>query len=149
MIGLIQRVSNASCVSDGVLTGTIAAGLVILVCAEKNDDENSVKGLVDKILNYRIFSDENDKMNLSALDVSADLLVVSQFTLAADTNSGKRPSFSPAADPELGKKLYLDFVSLLKTSGLKVQTGVFGAHMQVSLVNDGPVTFWLQYPKKR
>lgn len=150
MIGLIQRVTKANCTADGQFRGAIDKGLVILVCAEKTDTDEAAVGLAKKILNYRVFADGQGKMNLSVKDIGGQLVVVSQFTLAADTNSGTRPSFSAmAAPPEEGKRLYDIFVEEISRAGLKVVTGVFGAYMSVELTNDGPVTFWLQYPKKR
>lgn len=144
MIGLLQRVSQANVTVDGEVIGAIDKGLLVLVCAQKEDQDANVEKLVKKILNYRIFEDENGKMNKSVTDVNGELLIVSQFTLAADTSRGLRPSFTPAASPELGLRLYERFVELATQSGLKVQTGRFGAHMKVSLVNDGPVTIWLE-----
>lgn len=144
MIGLLQRVSQANVTVDGEVIGAIDKGLLVLVCAQKEDQDANVEKLVKKILNYRIFEDENGKMNKSVTDVNGELLIVSQFTLAADTSRGLRPSFTPAASPELGLRLYERFVELTTQSGLKVQTGRFGAHMKVSLVNDGPVTIWLE-----
>ena len=149
MIALIQRVSSASCKADGQDRGSIGRGLVALVCAEKGDTEKDATALAEKILNYRVFSDEEGKMNLSLRDVAGQIMSVSQFTLAADTNSGTRPSFSPAADPVSGKLLYESFNAQLCKSGFTPVTGVFGAHMEITLTNDGPVTFWMRYPKKR
>ncbi len=148
MIILLQRVLNSSCVVDGETVGSIGKGLLLLVCAERNDTKDGVRAAVQKVLKFRVFEDEAGKMNRSVKDIGGELLVVSQFTLSADTNSGNRPSFSPAAPPALAKELYEDFVEMIKESGLVVQTGIFGADMKVSLVNDGPVTFWLQIPKK-
>lgn len=148
MISLLQRVSSASCVADGVPSGAVGRGLMLLVCAERGDTEKDAVQLAEKVLKYRVFTDENGKMNLSVTDIGGGLLVVPQFTLAADTQSGTRPSFSKAAPPEEGKRLFEAFLSRIQASGLKTGQGVFGAHMQVSLVNDGPVTFWLQVPKK-
>ena len=144
MIGLLQRVSQANVTVNGEVIGAIDKGLLVLVCAQKEDQDANVEKLVKKILNYRIFEDENGKMNKSVTDVNGELLIVSQFTLAADTSRGLRPSFTPAASPELGLRLYERFVELATQSGLKVQTGRFGVHMKVSLVNDGPVTIWLE-----
>jgi D-tyrosyl-tRNA(Tyr) deacylase len=148
MITLLQRVSCASCVADGVPSGKVGRGLMLLVCAERGDTEKDAVQLAEKVLKYRVFADENGKMNLSVTDIGGGLLVVPQFTLAADTQSGTRPSFSKAAPPEEGKRLFEAFVRRIQASGLQTGLGVFGAHMQVSLVNDGPVTFWLQVPKK-
>ncbi len=144
MIALLQRVSRADVVVDGKTVGAVGRGLLVLVCAEKGDtDEKAVK-LAAKLLKFRVFPDEAGKMNRSVKDVAGELLLVSQFTLAADTTSGNRPSFSPAADPETGRRLYELFVAEVRESGLKTETGLFGAHMQVSLTNDGPVTFTLR-----
>ena len=144
MIALLQRVSRADVVVDGKTVGAVGRGFMVLVCAEKGDtDEKAVK-LAAKLLKFRVFPDEAGKMNRSVKDVAGDLLLVSQFTLAADTASGNRPSFSSAADPETGCRLYELFVAEVRKSGLKTETGVFGAHMQVSLTNDGPVTFTLR-----
>lgn len=147
MIVLLQRVAKASCTSEGMPCGSITRGLVLLTCVQREDTEADAKKLADKVLSYRVFSDQNDKMNLSVKDIGGEILVVPQFTLGADTNSGTRPSFSPVASPALGTQLFDSFVNELKKSHLKVETGVFGTYMQVSLVNDGPVTFWLQQPK--
>ena len=144
MIGLLQRVSEAGVTVEGETIGAINKGLLVLVCAQKEDTEENVEKLAKKVLGYRIFEDENGKMNKSVTDVNGELLIVSQFTLAADTSRGLRPSFTPAAAPDVGLRLYEAFVKLIRQSGLKVQTGEFGAHMKVGLVNDGPVTIWLE-----
>lgn len=144
MIGLLQRVSQASVTVDGEVVGRIDAGLMVLVCAERNDSEKEAEALLAKLLSYRVFSDEAGKMNRSVTDVAGGLLLVPQFTLAADTQSGTRPSFTPAAAPELGRHLFDHFVKEARARHPIVETGRFGAHMQVALVNDGPVTFWLQ-----
>ena len=143
MIGLLQRVSEARVTVDGKVIGEVGKGLLVLVCAQREDTEENAEKLAKKILAYRIFEDENGKMNKSISDVGGELLVVSQFTLAADTSRGLRPSFTPAAAPDVGERLYEHFVSAVRQSTLKVETGEFGAHMQVGLVNDGPVTIWL------
>ncbi|QBY52148.1 D-aminoacyl-tRNA deacylase [Cupriavidus oxalaticus] len=151
MIALIQRVAQARVTVEGRTTGEIGAGLLALVCAERGDTEAQAERLLAKMLSYRVFSDAAGKMNLPVQDMDGNgnaggLLVVSQFTLAADTNSGTRPSFTPAASPEDGKRLYEHFVAMARAAHPQVQTGEFGAMMQVSLVNDGPVTFWLRVP---
>ncbi|CAB3749598.1 D-aminoacyl-tRNA deacylase [Paraburkholderia solisilvae] len=149
MIALIQRVSNAQVrVGDRVI-GAIGAGLLALVCAERGDTNACADRLLAKVLGYRVFSDAAGKMNLSVQNIdgagqAGGLLLVSQFTLAADTNSGLRPSFTPAAPPDEGKRLFDYFVAEARAKHPIVETGEFGAEMQVSLVNDGPVTFWLQ-----
>lgn len=151
MIALIQRVAQARVTVDGRTTGEIGAGLLALVCAERGDTEAQAERLLAKLLAYRVFSDADGKMNLPVQDIDGrgtrgGLLVVSQFTLAADTNSGTRPSFTPAAAPADGERLYNHFVARARATHGEVQTGEFGAMMQVSLVNDGPVTFWLRVP---
>ena len=148
MIGLLQRVSSAKVVVDGETTGAIDGGLMVLVCAEKGDTEKEADQLLAKLLSYRVFSDDAGKMNKSVTDVAGGLLLVPQFTLAADTNSGTRPSFSPAAAPADGKRLFEYFVAQARARHAVVATGVFGADMKVSLTNDGPVTFWLQVNPK-
>jgi D-tyrosyl-tRNA(Tyr) deacylase len=144
MIGLIQRVSEASVKVEGDIVGQIGRGLLVLVGVEKHDDEASAQRLLERILGYRVFPDEQGKMNLSLADIGGGLLLVPQFTLAADTRKGTRPSFSSAAPPEKGAELFARFVQMTKERHDKVETGVFGADMKVGLVNDGPVTFWLQ-----
>lgn len=144
MIALIQRVSQAKVVVDESTIGNIDAGLLVLLCAERGDTEKQADALLNKLLAYRVFADNADKMNLSVTDTKGGLLIVPQFTLAADTNSGTRPSFTPAAAPALGRQLFDYFVQAAKTKHAHVETGQFGADMQVSLTNDGPVTFWLQ-----
>ncbi len=143
MKGLIQRVSHASVVVDGETVGEIDDGILLLLGVEKNDTPEIASKLLDKVLKYRLFSDENGKMNLSLTDISGGLLVVSQFTLVADTRKGLRPGFSSGASPALGKELYDRFVDEAENRHLKVATGRFGADMKVSLLNDGPVTFML------
>ena len=142
MLGLIQRVSEAQVRVLDEVAGEIGPGVVLLLSVEKTDSRAQVDKLVNKVLNYRIFGDYKGHMNLSLLDVGGELLVVSQFTLAADTKKGLRPSFSSAATPEDAESLYQLFVELAAQS-VVVQTGRFGADMQVSQVNDGPVTFML------
>lgn len=145
MRGLIQRVSRAQVDVDGQCVGKIQAGLLLLLAVENGDEEAHIEKLVHKVLNYRIFSDENGKMNRSVVDIQGGVLVVSQFTLAADTKKGLRPSFSSAAAPDLAKSMYQRFVDQLQEeSRIQVATGIFAADMQVSLINDGPVTFLLE-----
>lgn len=144
MIALLQRVTQASVTVDSEIVGSIGTGLMVLLCAERGDSEKEADALLSKLLSYRVFSDADGKMNLSVAAVGGGLLLVPQFTLAADTKSGTRPSFSPAAPPEEGKRLFDYFVQQARLKHPVVETGRFGAHMQVALVNDGPVTFWLQ-----
>ncbi|QHP91787.1 D-tyrosyl-tRNA(Tyr) deacylase [Burkholderia glumae] len=149
MIALIQRVRRADVRVGERLTGQIGAGLLALVCAERDDTEAQADKLLAKVLGYRVFSDAAGKMNLPVTNLdgagtAGGLLLVSQFTLAADTRSGMRPSFTPAAPPEAGARLFAYFVEAARARHPIVETGEFGAEMQVSLVNDGPVTFWLQ-----
>ena len=144
MIALIQRVSEARVVVDGRTIGEIGAGLLVLVCAERGDVESQADKLLAKLLKLRIFSDEAGKMNRSVQDVNGGLLVVSQFTLAADTSGGNRPSFTNAAPPEDGRRLYEYFVRQARAAHPAVETGEFAADMKVHLVNDGPVTLSLR-----
>ncbi|GAB3548114.1 D-aminoacyl-tRNA deacylase [Noviherbaspirillum agri] len=144
MIALLQRVSHAKVEVGGETVGAIGSGLMVLLCAERNDSEREADALLSKLLAYRVFSDETGKMNRSIADVNGGLLLVPQFTLAADTQSGTRPSFTPAAAPEEGRRLFDYFVAKARARHATVETGQFGANMQVSLTNDGPVTFWLQ-----
>lgn len=144
MIGLLQRVSEARVVVDGETVGNIGCGLLVLVCAERGDREREARSLIDKLLRYRVFADEAGRMNRSVLDVQGGLLLVPQFTLAADTQSGTRPSFTPAAPPDVARELFERAVSFAALEVPGVQTGRFGADMKVHLVNDGPVTFWLR-----
>lgn len=148
MIALLQRVRHANVVVEGVTIGAIQTGLMVLVCAERNDTAKDAEQLLTKLLSYRVFADDAGKMNRSITDVQGGLLLVPQFTLAADTQSGTRPSFTPAAPPELGKQLFDHFVAQARSKHAVVETGQFGADMQVSLTNDGPVTFWLQTKSK-
>jgi D-tyrosyl-tRNA(Tyr) deacylase len=149
MIGLLQRVSEASVTVDGDVTGAIGRGLLVLVCAEKGDTEREADALLAKLLTYRVFSDDAGKMNRSVTDVAGGLLLVPQFTLAADTRSGTRPSFSPAAAPEDGRRLFDHVVRQARERHGIVETGRFGADMKVALINDGPVTFWLRIDPPR
>jgi D-aminoacyl-tRNA deacylase len=144
VIALIQRVSEARVVVDGREVGAIGRGILALVGVERGDGEAQAGRLVERVLGYRIFQDEAGKMNLSLLDIRGGLLAVPQFTLAADTKSGMRPGFSTAASPEEGRRLFERFVALSRQRQVDVRTGEFGADMKVSLVNDGPVTFWLR-----
>lgn len=144
MIGLIQRVSEAGVVVEGEVVGQIGRGLLVLVGVEKQDDETTANRLLERILTYRVFPDADGKMNLSLADIGGELLLVPQFTLAADTRKGTRPSFSSAAASELGAALFDYFAKAARERHTRVETGIFGADMKVSLVNDGPVTFWLQ-----
>ncbi|EPE1850265.1 D-aminoacyl-tRNA deacylase [Cronobacter dublinensis] len=144
MIALIQRVTHASVRVGEDVTGEIGPGLLVLLGVEKEDDEQKANRLCERVLGYRIFSDEQGKMNLNVQQAGGSVLVVSQFTLPADTEKGLRPSFSRGAPPEQAEALYDYFVSRCRATGIKTQTGRFAADMQVSLTNDGPVTFWLQ-----
>ena len=144
MQALIQRVSEARVTVDGRVTGAIGPGLLVLLCAERGDDEAVADRLLAKLLKLRIFSDAAGKMNRSVQDVGGGLLIVSQFTLAADTAGGNRPSFTNAAPPELGRHLYEHFVAQARAAHPEVATGEFAADMQVALVNDGPVTIPLR-----
>jgi D-tyrosyl-tRNA(Tyr) deacylase len=146
MLSLIQRVSEAKVVVAGRTIGEIGPGLLVLLCAERGDAEPQAERLLAKLLKLRIFSDEAGKMNRSVQDVAGGLLVVSQFTLAADTAGGNRPSFTNAAAPEEGRRLYEYFVGQAKAMHPLVQTGEFAADMKVHLVNDGPVTIPLRVP---
>lgn len=144
MIALIQRVTQASVVVDDQCIGEISQGILALIGVEKNDGPEQIKKLAHKVLNYRIFADEQDKMNLSVQDIQGGLLLVPQFTLAADTRKGLRPSFSSSAPPIEAEKTFNEFINHCKEHYTQIETGQFGADMKVSLLNDGPVTFWLQ-----
>ena len=144
MIALIQRVREARVQVEGLTTGAIHRGIVALVGVERGDEEAQAARLVERVIGYRIFADAQGRMNRSLAEVGGGLLLVPQFTLAADTTSGARPSFSSAAAPAEGERLYLRFVELARERHSPVETGTFRTDMQVSLVNDGPVTFWLQ-----
>ena len=143
MRALIQRVTRASVTVDGSIIGSTGPGLMILVCAMQGDGPDKARALADKILKLRIFRDDAGKTNRALADVGGGALVVSQFTLAADTSRGNRPGFSQAAPPDEGRALYELFADHLEAQGIAVGRGVFGAEMQVSLVNDGPMTIWL------
>ncbi len=142
MIALIQRVTSAAVEVDAKQIASIGKGILALIGVERGDGDAEATRLAERVLAYRIFADAQGKMNLSLKDIGGELLAVPQFTLAADTNSGLRPSFSSAASPADGERLFDSFVS--KAAAVRVQTGRFGADMKVSLVNDGPVTFWLR-----
>lgn len=143
MRALLQRVSHAKVEVEGRVTGEIGEGLMILVCAMQGDTEAEADKLAARISKLRIFKDDADKMNLSVADIGGACLVVSQFTLAADTSRGNRPGFSYAAPPKVGERLYRHFSEALRKLGLPVENGEFGADMNVSLLNQGPVTIWL------
>jgi len=145
---LLQRVSRSEVTVDGRVTGRIGRGFLILLGVGADDGEKDADYLADKIVNLRVFSDDNSKFNLSALQIKAELLVISQFTLLADTSHGRRPSFIGAAPPEMAEKLYNYFIDRISQTGLKVQAGIFGAHMLVTIVNDGPVTIMLDSKDK-
>ena len=150
MIALIQRVTQARVQVGGETLGRIGRGILALIGVERGDTEAQAERLVGRVLGYRVFPDAAGKMNLSLLDIKGELLAVPQFTLAADTKTGTRAGFSTAAMPEEGRFLFDRFVCLSSQKQLQVKTGTFGADMKVSLVNDGPVTFWLQAsPEKR
>lgn len=146
MIALLQRVSEASVRVDGELIGCIDQGLLIFLCAERNDTEKEADTLLAKLLGYRVFYDADGKMNLNVAQVNGGVLLVPQFTLAADTRSGTRPSFTPAAPPALARQLFDYAVDRARDAHPVVETGKFGADMKVALINDGPVTFWLHVP---
>ena len=144
MKALLQRVSQASVSIDGVEVARIAGGLLVLVGIEPDDNQQSLEKMLHKLLNYRVFADEHERMNKSLTDIQGGLLLVSQFTLAADTRSGLRPGFSTAAAPAQAEVLFAQLVKMAKQRCANLQTGQFGADMQVQLVNDGPVTFMLE-----
>ena len=143
MRALVQRVTEASVEVDGAVVGQTGPGLLVLVCAMAGDDEDGADRLALRVAKLRIFRDDGGRMNRSLLDMGGGALVVSQFTLAADTRTGNRPGFSSAAAPDDGRRLYERFADALAGHGIGVETGIFGAEMQVRLVNDGPVTIWL------
>jgi D-tyrosyl-tRNA(Tyr) deacylase len=146
MIALIQRVLSARVEVDDETVGAIGPGLLALVAVQPADDEASTRRMLERLLGYRVFSDEQGRMNRSLKDTGGELLLVSQFTLAADTRSGMRPSFTTAASPEQGRRWFDRLVELARDAHPRVEIGRFGAHMRVHLVNDGPVTFWLETP---
>jgi D-aminoacyl-tRNA deacylase len=147
MRAVIQRVSHARVLVDGQLTGEIGAGLMVLVAVGRGDSSEAAESTAERILNLRIFNDEQGKMNRSLLDTGGELLAVSQFTLYGDARGQRRPSFLQAAPPDQGKALYEEFVSAVRTRGVRVATGIFQAHMAVELTNDGPVTILLDSDK--
>jgi len=144
MIGLIQRVTRAKVEISGDICAEIGRGLLVMVCVEREDGPEEARRLAERLVAYRVFADEAGKMNRSVRDVGGSLLLVPQFTLAADTRSGLRPSFSGAASPELGTRLFEALAAAAGAAGVPTACGRFGADMQVSLTNDGPVTFWLR-----
>lgn len=144
MIGLIQRTHSASVTIDGETVAAIDGGMLVLVGFVRDDDESRLDRFVERLLNFRLFPDEAGRMNRSVRDVGGDVLCVPQFTLAADTDSGNRPSFTPAAPPERGAALFDAFRACMQREHPDAAFGVFGAEMQVALVNDGPVTFWVE-----
>ena len=146
MIALLQRVSEASVHVNGNVTGSIEKGILALIGVQRNDERPQADRLLQRILAYRIFPDDTGRMNLNLRQTNGGLLLVPQFTLAADTNSGNRPSFTPAAPPEAGELLFDYLVQQARQETDPCASGIFGADMKVSLVNDGPVTFWLQVP---
>ena len=141
---ILQRVAESSVLVDGKEVSHIKKGVTIFLGVEKGDGENEASFLADKVLNLRIFPDENGKMNLSCLDIRGEILAVSQFTLAGDCSRGRRPGFDRAADPETAEMLYRAFIKRLREGGVKVSEGIFGASMMVRVTNDGPVTFVLE-----
>lgn len=148
MRGVIQRVSRAKVTVNGEVVGSIGKGLLLLLGVGHDDTQDDIDYLSDKVTKLRIFEDENEKMNLSLLDVKGELLVVSQFTLYGDLRKGKRPNFMNAAPPQIAEQMYLDFVGKCKDYEIRVETGVFGEHMDVELVNDGPVTIIIDTKKQ-
>lgn len=147
MRAVVQRVSNSSVTVDQNVIGKIDRGIMVLLGVNDDDNSKDVEYLVDKIVNLRIFEDENEKMNLSLLDIKGDLLVVSQFTLYGDCRKGRRPNFTDAAKPDIAISLYEEFIDKAKKYGIKVETGEFGAHMSVDIMNDGPVTLLIDSKK--
>lgn len=144
MIGLLQRVTQASVTVEGKIVGQIQHGLLVLIGVAKTDSQSVADRLIERLLTYRVFADDMGKMNRSVIDVLGGVLLVPQFTLVADTQKGTRPSFSSGAPPELGKSLFDYVVNVAKQRYSHIATGQFGADMQVALINDGPVTFWLE-----
>jgi len=146
MIGLLQRVTKAMVTVDGETIGQIGPGLAVLIGVQQGDHPEQAQRLAERLVAYRVFEDTAGKMNLSLADTGGELLLIPQFTLAADTRKGNRASFSRAAPPELGQALFDTLVTAARTTGVRVATGQFGANMDVSLINHGPVTFWLEVP---
>ncbi len=146
MIGLLQRVTEAKVEVGARTVGHIGAGLAVLVGVERGDGPRQVQRLLERLATYRVFADPEGRMNLSLTETGGGLLLIPQFTLAADTRKGTRPGFSPAAEPAEGRRLFESLVLAARSRLATVETGEFGAHMRVSLVNDGPVTFWLRVP---
>ena len=144
MIGLLQRVSKASVTVNNEIIGSIDRGLLVFFAVHRDDDEKKIARMVDKILSYRVFPDSNNRMNLNIKDVSGELLIIPQFTLAADTDKGTRANFTKAAPPEKALEFFNKFIDQCKQSQPAVACGKFAADMKVSLINDGPVTFWLE-----
>ena len=144
MIALLQRVTEASVTIDNVITGSINTGLCVLVGVQPHDNNQTCQKLVDKLFGYRVFPDDQGRMNLDVMQAQAQVLLVPQFTLAADTSQGRRPGFSTAAAPDMAKQLFGDFCDRAAQKITGLQTGTFGADMKVALINDGPVTFWLE-----
>lgn len=144
MIGLLQRVTQARVEIADSVVGEVSKGLLVLLGVERGDTEKLADRLLERLLGYRVFEDESGRMNLSLRDIQGGMLIVPQFTLPADTQKGTRPSFTPAASPEEGERLYDYFVAQAKAAHADIATGQFGADMQVSLTNNGPVTFWLK-----
>jgi D-tyrosyl-tRNA(Tyr) deacylase len=144
MIALLQRVLGAEIRVQGAVVASIKRGLLVFVGVRPDDDAAAAQKLLDRMLRYRVFADEHGKMNLNLVQIEGDLLLVPQFTLAADTRHGLRPGFSTAATPDLGRRLFEGLIAAARTQHPRVECGVFGADMQVALVNDGPVTFWLE-----
>jgi D-tyrosyl-tRNA(Tyr) deacylase len=146
LIALIQRVGRAEVTVAERSVGRIGRGILALVGVERGDDSTTGARLLERVLTYRIFEDPQGRMNLSLLDIGGELLLVPQFTLAADTHKGTRPGFSTAAEPAVAREKFAEFLAAARARHSRVECGEFGAHMQVSLVNEGPVTFWLQVP---
>ena len=144
MIALLQRVSEACVRVEGEITGQIERGLLVFIGVEKDDSESQANRLIERFLTYRVFPDDQDKMNRCVAEIKGGILLVPQFTLAADTRKGMRPSFTPAAPPEQGQRLFDYLVTQARAAHPRLAAGRFGADMQVSLINDGPVTFWLR-----